>query len=158
MPSAIVHEKDNISANSYASLFEADAYMEDMYDDGGWSSLDDEQKARLLLTATKMIDKLNVVYDKVVAERKLKFPVKGQTVDGYDLAKEACLIQALYLYKYDNQLDYATRGSITGITNEAYSETSVNRKPSFNPLKKYSSEVYKILADYISLSVTISRG
>ena len=158
MPSAIIHEKDNVAANSYASLFEADSYMEDMYDDGGWSSIDDEQKMRLLLTATKMIDKLNVVFDRVIPERKLKFPVKGIQVDGYDLAKEACILQALYLYKYDSQLDYAMRNTITGITNEAYSETSVNRKPSFNSMKRYSSEVYKILADYISLSVTISRG
>lgn len=158
MPNLIVAEKDSLVANSYATLEEADLYIDDMMDDGGWSALDDDEKTRALFVASKMIDKLRVSYPRITEGRTLKFPVQFDGDDGFDAAKEACIIQSVYLVKYANQIDYAMRGSITGMIGEAYSETNVNRKPSFNAFKKYAPEIYSILSKFINMSVGVFRG
>lgn len=164
MPSQIVADIGGVNSNSYLTLDDADALADDLLDDGGWSTLDDDTKTRLLFEATKAIDKLKIVYDKKTATQNRKFPVSaydenGIAIDGMDEVKEACLIQAIYYNKYANQIDYAARASITGITGESYSaETRVSRNPTYNPWKKFAPGTISVLSYFIDLSLTLSRG
>jgi len=162
MPSTIEANPTSINANSYATIEEADAYMDDLFEDGGWSTLDEDSKTRLLLSATKMIDKFKIVFEKKNTLRLLKFPVKNENdelIDGMKEAKEATILQAAYSFAYANQIEYAQKAAITGITGESYSsETNVSRKPSYSPYRKYAPNVHVLLSMFIDISVSLSRG
>ena len=162
MPSIIDASPTSVTANCYAKIDEADAYMDDLFEDGGWSTLDEDSKTRLLITATKQIDKFNVTYEKIDASRNLKFPIKNTdypAIDGMKEAKEACILQAVYLFTYSNQLDFAQKAAITGITGESYSsETNVSRIPSYNPYRRYAPGILTMLSNFIDISVSLSRG
>lgn len=82
---------NNIEYNSYASVEEADQYLNVKYS-SNWSTYDDDKKAILLVNATREIDKRNYQGVKVDVEQPLKFPRmigKQQTDD--ELVKQACI-------------------------------------------------------------------
>lgn len=106
---------------------------------------------------------MNVAYPKASVNQSLKFPVNtskdGLVVVGLAEVKEACLMQLLYMISYANQLDYATKAAITGITGESYSsESNMSRIPASNPFKRYAPGVHSVLSPFIDLSLKLSRG
>lgn len=82
---------NNIEYNSYASVEEADQYLNVKYG-SKWSTYDDDKKAKLLVNATREIDKREYQGVKVDEKQPLKFPriiVGVQTDD--ELVKQACI-------------------------------------------------------------------
>lgn len=68
-------------ADSYVTLIEAEAYFENRSDVADWTALTDDQKEAILKLATRQIDTLRFLYEKVRPtpnwyrdEQKLKYP------------------------------------------------------------------------------------
>jgi hypothetical protein len=150
--------KGGASANSYATVAEADAYLDGIWDAGEWTEVDQADKERLLITATKIIDGMPVKYDKADADQALKFPVNN-TVDsdddGFDEAKEVCICQALYLYKYGESIQEAQAGAIQGLRAESVSSYS-KTVAGFNHWRQYCPAA-ALLRDYTEFVNTIYR-
>ncbi|MDY6852289.1 MAG: DnaT-like ssDNA-binding protein, partial [Thermodesulfobacteriota bacterium] len=77
-------------ADSYVTLTQADEYFQDDYDfSSNWSNLSEQDRSRLLITATRMLDRLNYKgrrYD-YFTPQALKFPrVIGDEVISLDQA------------------------------------------------------------------------
>jgi len=147
--------KSGPSANSYATTIEADDYLEFEYGSDEWSSLDDDAKERLLVSATRLIERLTAKYEKFDENQALNFPMDTNP-DGYDLAKEACIIQAMHLYKNHEQIQEGIAGNIVGLKSESLGKTS-KQITAFNPLAKYASSVVKLLSDYTITTLQCTR-
>ena len=82
---------NNIEYNSYASVEEADRYLNVKYG-SNWSTYDDDKKAILLVNATREIDKREYQGVKVDEKQPLKFPriIAGIQTDD-ELVKQACI-------------------------------------------------------------------
>lgn len=82
---------NNIEYNSYASVEEADWYLNVKYG-SNWSTFDDDKKAILLVNATREIDKREYQGVKVDEKQPLKFPriIAGVQTDD-ELVKQACI-------------------------------------------------------------------
>ncbi len=63
--------------NSYATVEEADAYFADRLDVAAWSAADLSQKAKALVTATRMLDELNWLGVAISDSQTLAFPRQG---------------------------------------------------------------------------------
>lgn len=82
---------NGIEYNSYASVEEADEYLNVKYG-SNWSTYDDDKKALLLINATREIDKRDYQGVKVDKEQPLKFPRLIDNVPTDDkLVKQACI-------------------------------------------------------------------
>ena len=64
--------KGGINANSCASVDDAADYLGTRYDARGWADLGEDDKERLLITATRMIDRLAVPYANAAYSQTLK--------------------------------------------------------------------------------------
>lgn len=71
----------HINANSYCSIQEATEYLQSRLDYDIWNSLEDDDKARYLITATDMVDSLplNPYYYSEDPNQSLKYPLYGET-------------------------------------------------------------------------------
>lgn len=68
------------SGNSYATIAEADSYLEDSIDAGlNWVSVDPDSKARALITATRLLDNQCWVGTKTASSNTLEWPRTGVT-------------------------------------------------------------------------------
>ncbi len=63
-----------VNVNSYVSLDEANTYFSERLGADYWSTLDDEQKEKALITATKKIDRLPFIGCKQNPAQPLQFP------------------------------------------------------------------------------------
>lgn len=158
MPNDIIATKGDAAANSYATTDEAEAYFDDLYGADEWSSLDEDSQMRLLLTATKQIDRLKMIFDKATATQALKFPAGNSgTDDGFDRAKEACILQAYFLLKNNDAIQEGYNLAIQGLKSEGLS--SVSRSiTGFNTLRRFHPDVLKLLAGFIDLEFKTYRG
>ncbi len=147
MPTEINAIKGDSAANSYATLAEADVYFGDLFGYDDFKYIDISDKKRLLLTATKDIEKMSVTAEKQTSTQALKFPIKD-LVDGYEQAKEACLLQAYHLF-----LNFST---IEEQVSKGISNTN------FNGVKRISSDVYRLLAGFtdseLPFTIKLYRG
>ena len=77
----IVALEGGTKSNSYATIIEADEYLNELVGTEGWRALTDEEKARYLITATKRLNRLPFQSDvnKSVTTQKLLFPISGET-------------------------------------------------------------------------------
>lgn len=82
---------NNIEYNSYASVEEADQYLNVKYG-SNWSTYDDDKKAILLVNSTREIDKRLYQGKKADENQPLKFPliISGKQTDD-ELVKQACI-------------------------------------------------------------------
>jgi hypothetical protein len=76
-----------VSANSYVTIAEADAYFDgDAVNFAAWDALDTDEKTRALITATRTINSLSFIGEIYTAEQALKWPryyppeTDGQTI------------------------------------------------------------------------------
>ena len=65
------------TANSYATVAEADTYLDDSVRGGDWTFLDEDSKRRALLTATRLLDRREWAGDVADEEQTLAFPRTG---------------------------------------------------------------------------------
>lgn len=88
MPSLDIN---GVTYNSYVSVEEADQYLNVKYG-SNWSTYNEDKKAKLLVNATREIDKRDYQGIKVHEEQPLKFPrlIAGVETDE-NLVKQACI-------------------------------------------------------------------
>lgn len=101
------------SANSYATIAEANTYLDDSIRAGSWEFLDDDTKARCLLTATRMLDKRSWLGDKADANQTLEFPRTGLSDYG-DTQFPGPIIEACIELAYELSSDDAIESSSQG--------------------------------------------
>lgn len=154
--------KGGEASNSYATTAEADAVIEVLYGPGPdeWATLDADTKARLLITATRVIEKMPVKYDKADASQKLKFPVfnsDDESEDGFDKAKEACIQQALYLLEVSDLIRDSHKAKISGRLDESIGPMS-RSIAGYNPMAKYAPLALNELSAFVDFGQVIRRG
>jgi hypothetical protein len=104
------------TANSYATLAEANTYLDDSVRAGSWEFLDDDSKARALLTATRMLDRRDWDGEKTDSDQTLAFPRTG--LEDYVDTQfpgpiiEAC-IELAYELTQDSGVETTSRGKNT---------------------------------------------
>jgi len=162
MAITITATKGNASANSYAAAGDADTYLNTIYGGSEWAGLSADDKARLLITATKYLERLPVKYDKAAATQALKFPVLNTSLDaategdGFTEAKEACILQALYLLTNSDAIQEALNSGIQGTQSESLSSVSKSIS-GFNQMRKWHPDVLKLLSKFFDFSLKSNR-
>ena len=152
--------KGGATANSYADIDDADDYIESIYGAEGWKELTDTEKEQLLMTASKAINRLHVKFSKATVAQELPFPAHtyGDTElgDGFDQAKEATILQALYLLKHHDELQEAQGDWIQAVTAKRVGQVS-QTQGGYNPVAKIAPEALQIMAPYVDLRVRAVR-
>jgi hypothetical protein len=157
MPTLIT-TKGGANSNSYVDIMLADATIDTMYllvDK--WNLLDDDNKVRLLIQATKDIDTLPVKYQKVNNNQSLKFPVINKEFgdDGFLQAQLACIEQAVYLMEYTQLMLEGQADKIAGVTQKSIGNLST----SLRGLSYQISPLARIyLKRFINFGISIIRG
>ncbi len=102
MPITIVATPGDASANSYLTVAQADQDAELLLRNGDWRNQDDDDKARALIEATRMIDRVPMAGYPAYANQRLQFP-RAQQSEARDTIpediKQACLVQAIELLR-----------------------------------------------------------
>ena len=104
------------SANSYATIAEADTYLDDSVRAGSWEFLDDDSKARALLTATRMLDRRD--WDGELADEDQTLSVPRTGLADYGSTQfpspiiEAC-IELAYELTLDSEVENTSQGKNT---------------------------------------------
>lgn len=150
--------KGGESANAYATVEEADEFWDGFYS-SEWEEIDSDDKARLLITATRMIDGLSLLYSSAATSQALNFPLatNDESDDGFEQARKACITQAYYLFKNLDVVQEGVTMGIQGVKSETIGPTS-KQITGFNPFRKFDPEVYRYLAPYIDMDFMASRG
>jgi hypothetical protein len=157
MPSTIAITKGDATANAYATVQEADSYLDDLYGADEWGQLDDDSKARLILTAAKMIDAFDAEYASLADTQGMWFPVTGYKTDGFNEAKEANILQAFHLFQNSDAMTESRTGAMQGTTSESLGPTS-RSSVGFNQFRKYAPAVLRLLAPFIKVNFSVRRG
>ena len=130
---------------TYATVSEANDYFAASFA-SEWSEVSDADKPKLLVTATRLIDKKNYQGEKVDEEQHLKFPriiADEQTDD--KLVMEACCELAMSLY-FDGD-----SSSINGINMKSVQSVSLGDSSiSFKDGANLESDQDAIIDDYLS--------
>ena len=160
--STLLSNKGGDGATSYASVEDADDYFELVFGAEEWIEIDDDTKERLLATATQMIERLTPVCDKADSAQALNFPCAtneylGVEDDGFDNAKKACMMQAIFLFQNQDAISEARVNKIQGVTSETIGPTS-KTMTGYNPLMKWAPGVLSLLAPYVELDQVVRRG
>jgi len=148
--------KGGADANSYATTVEADQLIDTIFGADEWDDIDEDDKARLLITATRAIDALSMKYAEASDTQSLCFPCQCDP-DGHDQAKEATIIQALYLYQHSAELLDARNNAIQGVKAETIGPAS-RSMTGLNQKAQYAPEVYSVLSGFIDTTIRIQRG
>ncbi len=156
MPDNINAEAGSATANSYASSEESDLYFDDIYGKSEWEDVDDDEKDRLLLTATKMIDALPIRLLKADESQALKFPVQAPD-DGFTKAKEACILQAFYLYWYHEIIAEGRGNRIAGVKSETVGKIGKQVAGLYTD-REYDPMAIGLLKDYLDTGTRIRRS
>lgn len=149
-----------IGENSYVTVTEADEYLSALYLADEWGSVTPENKLKLLITATRMLDRLPVKYERVSPLQKLKFPCRTDGLgDGTEQAKEACILQAWYLFRNMENITAAHDESIMALKSQNLGAVQIAKSVSgTNPFKKYDPQALDILSKYVSFQFKIGRA
>lgn len=149
-----------VNTNSYVDLTQADTILDEMYLTEDWFLLDDDAKAKLLISATKLINKLPIKYDPFDPAQKLPFPVliEGASA-GLTEAQEATILQAWYMYRNTENIQSAQDESISNVKSQDIGPIkTVKASSGFNPFKMYEPEVFTTLSKYIEFSFKLKRA
>lgn len=152
--------KGGANANSYATLEEADAFFDTMYGAGEWAGLEQDEKAKLLIMASRKIDDLPHRYSSAAATQALAYPIDNTVTagdDGFDEAKRACIEQAFYYFTVVDALNEVPATRILGIKSESLSGNSRNLA-GYNPLTQWGGKTLRIMARFIDFSFKVYRG
>ena len=151
------------SSNCYVSLDEAEDYFIDRMHSSNWTSLGDDVKEQLLVTASRQID-WNIRFDGYKSDvlQSMEFPRTGIVLpDGSDLdetiipirLKHAVFEMALMSIKKDRTLE----SSLAGISSAKVSVLQVTASPggvkSTDP-KIIPKAIRNMLRDFISPNVS----
>lgn len=163
MPVSLIATKGAADSNSYATVEEADAYLDTCYGADEWAALGEDDKARLLILATRYIDRLTTAFSSVDPTQALNFPLETSDDkdlggrDGFDQARTACIYQAFYLFRNLDTISEAQNMAIQGVKQEGIGPTN-KVVTGFNPFRKYDPEVKRLLHPFLDLAFKVLRG
>jgi hypothetical protein len=147
------------NANTYASIGDADSFFNTQYGMDEWFSISATDKARLLITATRMIDEMPLTYSKATEEQALQFPLgdpDGNEV-GFTEANKACMWQAWWIYNTNESIKEANSYKAMGIRTEQVGPLK-SVKVGYNPFAKFSPEALALISEYTDFNFVIRRG
>jgi len=151
-----------VGTNSYISIEDADEALDERYMTDDWFQLDDDNKARLLIMATRQIDRLPCKYDSATEEQTLRYPIvlsDGTTPAGLEHAQEAVLEQAWYMFRNYENIQGAQDQSINNIRSENLGAIQTAKSNAgFNPFKLYAPEALRLMSEFTDFKMKISRG
>lgn len=150
-----------VGENAYVSVEDADAYFDEMYMTTDWFQLEEVDKIRLLITASKSIDTLPCKYKKASDEQKLNYPVSVpvEKIMGLEEARKATIAQAWYLFRNFENIQSVQDQAILGVKSENLGAIQTSKSTSgVNPFVKYAPEVYSIMVDFIDLQFRTGRA
>lgn len=137
----IINDKEY---NTYATVEEADNYFAAKFG-SQWSNIGENQKAQLLVTATRLIDKKDYRGVKADKDQPLQFPriiEEGMTSD--ELLLETCCELAENIYN-----DGGTDKDISNIKSVSMGDSSITFKESDSTLTDDDLLIEKYLGDYL---------
>lgn len=136
----------------YATVDEADEYFAAFYN-CGWDSISPEDKAKLLVSATRAIDREAYAGKRIDPVQLLKFPriIYGEETKE-QILKEACCEEALSIYLYNT----AVGTSADGIKMMKVQDTQIEFfSDSERDTQLKSESAYKLLYPYFEFGVEI---
>jgi hypothetical protein len=155
MPIVIDATPGGAASNSYASLEEADGYLDAFYGEA-WTGLADDAKARLLIVATATLDEMPLGVPKANPTQALNFPAADEP-DSVAAARLACFHQAGFLLDHGDLLKLAEGDAILGTKQESNGSAS-RGGTGHNPLRRWSAKALRLLAPYTDFNMVIRRG
>lgn len=135
----------------YATIEEADDYFAGFFN-SEWEEIDKDDKLKLLVSATRSIDRGNYAGEKVDSSQELEFPriiYHEQTSD--KILTEACCEEALAIYNWDS----ATGCDISGIKSMKVQDTSIEFDGNQEKKQFKSENANKLLYPYFEFGVEI---
>lgn len=135
----------------YATVDEADAYFAGFFN-SKWDSISDDDKAKLLVSATRSIDRMQFAGKKVDPEQPLKFPriiYCEQTCD--KILAEACFEEAISVYNYNT----AFGSDISGVKSMKVQDTSIEFSDGNKENQFKSVNTYNLLYPYFEFGAEV---
>ena len=133
---------------TYATVSEANDYFAASFG-SEWSEVSETDKPKLLVTATRLIDKKNYQGEKVDEEQPLKFPriiADEQTDD--DLIMEACCELAMSLY-FDGDSSSISGINMKNVQSVSLGDSSISFKDGANLESDQDAIIDYYLSDYL---------
>jgi hypothetical protein len=135
----------------YATVEDADAYFEAMYN-SNWADVTEEDKQKLLVSATRSIDRQEWKGRKIEETQYLQFPriIERKPTDD-NLLMRACCEEALSMYNAGTTTRYNTEG----ISSVKVQDTQITFKSNSEEQAFYSNAVTELLRPYMYLGVSV---
>lgn len=90
----------------YATATEGDEYFTDRLNSDAWDDASDADKAKALITATKIMDRLNYKGDKTSDDQTLQFPRDTDTLIPQDIKDACCEVALALLDGVDPEMEF----------------------------------------------------
>lgn len=135
----------------YATVAEADDYFAGFFN-SGWDAIEQDDKPKLLVSATRAIDRGNYAGKKVDSSQVLEFPriiYHEQTSD--KILTEACCEEALAIFSWNS----AFGGDVSGIKSMKVQDTSIEFTGNQEMKQFRSDNANKLLYPYFEFGVEI---
>ena len=113
---------------SYASLTEADTFLQFELEYSTWSGLTDDEKIRFLIQATRSIDRLSILGQKHIVTQPLEFPRGVATLRPVDIIQSCSLIANALADDVDPMIEFENLAMVsqsTGTIKSAYDSLAV---------------------------------
>lgn len=135
--------------NSFATIAEANTMIDEVYGAEEWAGLSDDQKTRLLITATAMLREL--VYKDALAD--------GVSIWTHPILKEATAFQAWFIYQHNDAMESAMSDGVGGVVSKTVGRmTEEKAGAGFAFRKQYHPRVLRLLQGYYPVGKAIVRG
>ena len=156
--------KSGIGANSYVTVAAADTFFDELYLATEWSEQSENDKIRILITASRKLDTLPLTCSRYSEDQALMFPLNVGTDDvpeegGWSEVQEATFHQALHHLRYGETLMEPQEQAIQALNSRSPGKMSmVKSVAGFNEWNSYSPESLRMLADWLSFGMSVARG
>ena len=140
--------------NVYATVSEANDYFAAAFG-SEWNEVSENQKPKLLVTATRFIDRKDYQGEKINENQPLKFPriIAGEQTDD-NLLTEACCELAMCIY-FDGGYSSSSSVDIKNVQSVSLGDSSISFKEGANIETSESSIIDDFLGDYLMGGVQV---
>lgn len=153
MPSIDATWKGEFS-NSYVTLSETDDYIDNIYGTDDWFQTDEDDRLRLIITATEYLNELPYNLESFSGTQSLVFPlIKDDEEIGEEEIKKATILQSYYLSRNIETIEDAINENINNIKTQNLGSVQITKsRVGLNPMANYSGKALKQLSEYLDLS------
>ena len=141
--------------NTYATIDEANDYLGKTQHSEIWGKISDIRKEILLTESTKQIDRLKFKYFSLTIGQLLKCPLRTSDEnlgDGFVQAKEASIIQACYMGKFDEKIRDSSGKVLWGTPNQTLNKVW-NSKDIYAMMSTISPQAIRIMAPFLDMKL-----